>query len=513
MQKTLDFYHSRIPGLTCVVRVNYNFIMKKIGLKFVFCIAAVLFCSFALSRDSHIDDFEKGEIIEKVACKNDREQTYALYLPTAYSKEKSWPVLVAFDPAGRGKVPVELFKTAAEKYHYIVVGSNNVRNGPWETIFKAMKAVWLDIGKRFSIDYDRIYTTGFSGGARAAVIFPHIVGRPVAGIIGCGAGLPPTFKAEQVKPAFYYGIVGLEDFNYKEFVRLGKELSRAGVSHTIDLIAGPHNWPPAEVCLRAVEWMEIEAIKRRVKQRDDSLLDALFQKALKVGQNLEDSGKIYHAAGYYWAVEALFTGLKETSGIEKTAARLEQGTEFKDFARAEKIRNTKERAFIDRFAFVFSLVRNREPGQLKLKKVLKDLQLDSLVKQAEGSRHVYDSAMAKRLLEELKIKGNGEGAKYIEQSVTAASSANRDGLTRAYIFFEIAARADKTDPTAFYNLACCYALDKKKKEALKNFRTFAELALKKGCRNFSFIKTDKQLDTLRKEKEFLEIMRLLEQPK
>lgn len=521
--------------------MNYNFIMKKISLKIVFYIAAFLFCSLILSQESHIDNFEKGKIIENVACKGDREQSYAVYLPTGYSKEKLWPVLFAFDPAARAKVPLELFKAAAEKYHYIVICSNNVRNGPWEIIIKAIKALWLDTGKRFFIDYDRIYTTGFSGGARAAAAFPHVVGRPVAGIIACGAGLPSTLKAEQVKPSFYYGIVGLEDFNYKEFVRLGKEFSRAGVNHTIDLIDGPHNWPPAEVCIRAIEWMEIEAIKRGIKRRDSRLIDTIYQKTLKVGQNLEDSGKIYFAAGYYRSVETLFTGLKETSGIRKTAARLEQSEEFKDFARVEKLRNAKERDFINRFAFVFSLVRNTEPGQLKLKKILKDLQLDFLLKEAGRTGNVYDSAMAKRLLAELRINGNTEGTKYIERSATAtddvkkrdssqnkhrfktrssskkspdgsateANDANKKERKRAYVFFEIAARAGKSDPIAFYNLACCYALDNKKKEALKNLRTFAELALKKGYRNFAFIKTDKQLDNLRKEKEFLAILKLL----
>jgi tetratricopeptide (TPR) repeat protein len=459
---------------------------------------AALLCSITLCGVP-LENFEKGKIIEKVVCKDNKEQSYALYLPPGYSGEKLWPILYAFDPVGRATLPLELFKTAAEKYHYIIVCSNNARNGPWKRIIDAIKALWLDTGKRFGIDYNRIYTAGFSGGARAAAAFPHVVGRPAAGIIACGAGLPSSLKAEQVKPSFYYGIVGLEDFNYKEFVKLGKELSQAGVNHTLDLIDGPHAWPPEEVCVRAVEWMEVDAVKRGIKPKDSNLLDAIFQKTLTIGQSLEASGKIYQAGVYYRSAAVLFDGVKDTSGILKTAARIEKSSGFEAFSREEKLRNKKERDSINRFAFVFSLIRNTNPGELKLKKTLKDLQLDFLLKEAGKKNNVYDSAMAKRLLAELSIKGGSEGSNFLAKG----------NIKRALIFLEIAARADSTDPIAFYNLACCYSLSNKKKEALKNLSFFAELALKKGYKNFSYIKTDKQLDPLRKEKEFRDILQIL----
>src|SRR5512136_1930041 len=62
-----------------------------------------------------------GEVIEQVACLDDPSQSYALFLPSAYSRDRNWPILYAFDPLARGRVPVELFSRAAERLGVIVV--------------------------------------------------------------------------------------------------------------------------------------------------------------------------------------------------------------------------------------------------------------------------------------------------------------------------------------------------------------------------------------------------------
>src|ERR1700687_4669781 len=70
-----------------------------------------------------------GVVLREVQTLARPEQSYALYLPSAYSSDKRWPIVYAFDPGARGSLPVELMKEAAESYGYIVAGSNNSRNG------------------------------------------------------------------------------------------------------------------------------------------------------------------------------------------------------------------------------------------------------------------------------------------------------------------------------------------------------------------------------------------------
>jgi poly(3-hydroxybutyrate) depolymerase len=109
-----------------------------------------------------------GRILETVACSADATQTYALYLPTTFDPARKWPVLLCFDPGARGKAPVERFQAAAEKFGWIVAGSNNSRNGPWEANATAITAMLKDLSRHLPLDSKRLYSTGLSGGARVA---------------------------------------------------------------------------------------------------------------------------------------------------------------------------------------------------------------------------------------------------------------------------------------------------------------------------------------------------------
>jgi poly(3-hydroxybutyrate) depolymerase len=135
-------------------------------------------------------DLPRGEIIDSVKCASDSSQTYALYLPSHYSKDQKWKLILAFDPRGRGRTPVETYQAAAEKYGYIVAGSNNARNGPPEISLTAAGAMGSDIVQRFSIDMQRVYTAGLSGGARIAMKVA-MDSNEMAGVIASSAGFPP----------------------------------------------------------------------------------------------------------------------------------------------------------------------------------------------------------------------------------------------------------------------------------------------------------------------------------
>src|SRR5262249_34797513 len=171
------------------------------------------------------DEPQPGIITTKVVCKNNPEQSYAIYLPSNYTPSRKWPLLAALDPAARGNVPVEQFKVAADRYGYIVCGSNNSRNGPLPPSAEAAKAMLEDVGKRFPIDPNQVYLTGFSGGGRAATAIASWLNDRIAGVIGCGAGLAVGIEPSSSLPFIYYGTVGNEDFNYPEMKQLDRSLT------------------------------------------------------------------------------------------------------------------------------------------------------------------------------------------------------------------------------------------------------------------------------------------------
>ena len=161
--------------------------------KFTFlCGAWLAFCAPALAQESIPPDaatvgLKLGVVIPKVICGAQPEQSYALYLPSHYTREKRWPIVYAFDPGARGSMPVELMKDAAERYGYIVAGSNNSHNGAWEPEADAAQAMFQDTHRRLTIDNNRVYFAGFSGGARLASSLAQRC-NCAAGVLLNGAG-------------------------------------------------------------------------------------------------------------------------------------------------------------------------------------------------------------------------------------------------------------------------------------------------------------------------------------
>ena len=197
------------------------------------------------------EEIPKGRVVERVVCSGDKTQSYALYLPAAYSREHVWPVLYCLDPAARGRVPVERFQKAAEHAGFIVAGSNNSRNGSLDIAREAIRWLLADTHERFSIDDSHSYAAGFSGGARLALAWAGN-GR-IAGAIACGAGFGSPIPKEV--PFRIYATAGVDDFNYDEVYAMSRELSRRGVFQRFAQFAGGHDWLPETLAGEALDFL------------------------------------------------------------------------------------------------------------------------------------------------------------------------------------------------------------------------------------------------------------------
>ncbi len=203
--------------------------------------------------------FPRGTIVPKVVTNAKPDQSYALYLPTSYSVKKRFPIIYAFDPGARGKVPVELMKDAAERYGYIVLGSNNSRNGSWKIEAEAAEAMLQDTQDRLAIDRRRAYFAGFSGGARVAARLAQLC-KCAAGVLLNGAGFQPEVSGSPAERFAVFAAVGTFDFNYGEVVRADEELEKLGYAHFLRRFEGPHQWAPSNVMEEALAWFRLQAI-------------------------------------------------------------------------------------------------------------------------------------------------------------------------------------------------------------------------------------------------------------
>ena len=259
-------------------------------------------------------DFPRGQIIDSVTCADDQTQSYALYLPSDYTPERPWNLLLAFHPGARGRAFAEKYQAAAEHFGYIVAASNNSRNGSWEVTTQAVRAMSRDVGRRFSVDAQRVYLTGHSGGARVAMEVA-LGPNDIAGVIASSAGFPDAEPRRSVKFAVF-GTAGTDDFNYLEMRRLDAALTSP---HYLAVFEGGHTLPPDSVAAEALEWLELQAIRSGRRAEDRRLIDALFASRLqRIERATDDVAKLR----LLQASITDFKGVHDVSALQANADKL-----------------------------------------------------------------------------------------------------------------------------------------------------------------------------------------------
>jgi len=288
------------------------------------CIIALIIVSAVLGQD-----LPAGRIIDDVKCNADATQSYALYLPSHYKPDKKWNLVLAFDPRGRGRVPVERYQAAAEKFGYIVAGSNNSRNGLVAPEVEAAQAMEHDVEARFSIDPKRIYLAGQSGGARLILDLAVTAKDKFAGVIPSSAGFPPEMGVELDLPFVVFGTAGTEDFNYLELTRLERTVA---TPHRVRIFSGEHTWLPSELAVEALEWMEVQAMKSGTRPRDEAMIDRLFTARKAEAETALSVGK---AEAYYatFAVATEFEGLRDVKAWDTKLETMSNDPEVVDAVR------------------------------------------------------------------------------------------------------------------------------------------------------------------------------------
>ena len=442
---------------------------------------ALLLPTAARGFASQPDQWPRGEVIESVACKADPEQTYALYLPAHYTPDKKWPILYAFDPGARGKLPVGLFKDAAEKFGYIVVGSNNSQNGL--QVAGVVQTLWTDTHARFAIDDRRLYTTGFSGGARVAFAVALGYSRAVAGVIACSAGFPGNAPPTTDLSFVVFATTGTEDFNFPEMQQLKRKLDAVGTRNHLEVFDGGHDWPPADLCAQAVAWMEIQAMKKGTRARDEALIDQLLTGRTSKARDYEKAGKNYEAYLEYQALAADFKDLRDVKEYEATAAGLAASKEIKTAIKSERGEEERQR---DLETKVQNLLAQLQPGPTypetlaQLKSVVSDL-----ARKAEDAKDISQQRVARRALQSAFVQ-------LYETADVLFLAKNYAGVAEK---LEIAALLKPKNPYLFYELAVAYARVGSKSKAINALAR----AIENGFTDMAKIEQNQEFDPLRNE--------------
>ncbi|MFQ5696487.1 MAG: hypothetical protein ACE5HB_10900, partial [Terriglobia bacterium] len=440
--------------------------------------------------------FAKGVIIESVTCAAQPEQTYALFLPSTYTPARRWPIVYAFDPAARGRLPVKLLQDVAERYGYIVVGSNNSRNGPSRPQQDAATAIWDDTHRRFAIDNRRVYVTGFSGGARFATFLALGCGC-VTGVIAHGAGFPVSATPTGEEDFSYFSAIGDLDFNYPELVQLAARLDKLGVTNRLRRFHGPHQWAPAEVWVEAIEWMELLAMKGGTRTGDEEFIARQVSAALEKTRALEDAGELYAASYEYRKLVQAFQGLADVSLFARKAAELE-ATEAVRAARKreqEEI-SRQEKLTADFFAHLVAL--KTEPAARPTTLSLLESKLRELRDEVNSAEEPEQAIVPRRTLRKVFALAYESGQMSLRR--------NNPALAAAY--FEVATIVFSQGPMAFFQLARARAQAGDQSGALAALKQ----AVEKGFKNAALLRESEEFAALRDGEDFRALLRSLAPP-
>ncbi len=435
--------------------------------------ALVAICVLGWARAAHPQDLKPGTVIPRVGCRTEKGFSFALYLPSDYTPARPWPVLFCFSPAGRGEDPVRLLQAAAERYGYIVVGSNDSKNGPWGPLAKAQTALWKEVHARFPVDPARSYAMGFSGGARAAMSLALRHRGEFAGVISCGA-----FSAEdRVVPKScglaFYMLVGNEDFNTFEFAHYDQWLTKRKDPHWLEVFDGTHQWPAAPLLTQAVEFMQAEAMKRGQLSPDSVFLERLAQECLGWAKLLEERGELARAYREYRQGGEFFAGVPQAGGMAREGARLGKDQRTLESLRLEGIFEEYDQRLTDA----------RDARSILI--VLRDLERF----RAGGGEAGHAAELVLRLAG-LQLSELGAGLL-------------RQGRYREAAFcLESSVAVAPGNPVYAYNAACALARSGQREKALECLRR----AVSNGFKDGALMARDPDLESLRKEPSFAQIL-------
>lgn len=444
-----------------------------------------------------IDPIRAGTIIPVVVTKAEPDQTYALYLPSSYSTRKKWPVIYAFDPAARGQTPLECFKEAAEKYGYILVASNTSRNGPVPPSLRAGLAMMRDTLDRFSIDERRLYATGFSGGARVACTMAQMQKGGIAGVIGCAAGFPEEENPSGQTPFAFCGTIGNEDYNWTEMNRLDRTLAALDKPHRLLRFSGGHTWPPKDVAMAAVEWLELQAMKADTRPRESALIEGWLQRDLSRAKDEERRGALYEAWLSYSDVATAFRGLIDVQPFEARASALQsQATVDRQIKREREAEDLEIAQRIEIARYIGQMSESEQ--QISATHHLYAL-INVLKRNEQSARTPSERLLARRLIEHANIT-----ALYAGQPLFDAGEYHS-----ALTYFQLQATIRPESSAIQYRLAVTYARAGDKKKALEALKNAAD----KGFSDAARIEQESGFDKLRNDPRYEQALEAVRQNK
>ncbi|MDO6431118.1 hypothetical protein Q4E93_10995 [Flavitalea sp. BT771] len=368
--------------------------------------------------------FPPGKLIEKVVCKNDSSQSYALYVPVKAGNGPS-PIIYFFDPHGDGTLPLKKYRSLADAYGYILAGSNNSKNGnDWASTENIWRHLSDDSKSRLKINEARIYTCGFSGGAKVAS-FIALQHPGVKGVIAGGAGLPDGTPPGDYNFSFT-AIAGEGDMNLTDLVAIDGSLAGTRTRHRIIIFDGIHEWAPGNIMNLAFAGLQFDAIRQGAIPKDNALITSYVADSKKRLTVYVQSHRFIKAMQECQLSISLLDGLSpETNWFQTRAASLANDPQYQQQLRSRQSQFAREQNIKEEYMQHF-----QQQDMPYWTTAIHDLQIKAAAKTPERGMYqrlqAYLSLAFYSLSNRLIGNNENDGARYFTELYKTADPTNSE---------------------------------------------------------------------------------------
>jgi len=298
-----------------------------------------IFCTISVFSQQMV--LQKGEIIKNLSVNDSTDNTYSIYIPKAFSMDKSWPLLVVFDTKGNEEKALSMFMLAAEREGYVLAAPKLLDS---ISLTKNMVIAGQAIHKVTSllpIQNSRIYAAGQDSGGQFASLVPVLI-KGVNGVMSIEASLANREVLNNKYSFHFVGIVNKENFNYPFILTDAKLLDNYKFPNQVLLYDGDGNWPSVSYIQKGMQLFTLDAMGRNWIPKDSAYVEKAYQEDLDKVNQLKSIGDLLWAEQYMTEMMSIYSVFKNMDSLRSVQKELRRNKDFKVMKRAENAAFLKE---------------------------------------------------------------------------------------------------------------------------------------------------------------------------
>lgn len=294
----------------------------------------------------------KSTILDSLSVyESDSGETFALYLPAAFEVDKTWPLMVITDMAGRGRQNIRLLQEIAEKQGYVLASSNSLRDTLSLTQnMQVLRGLFNRVISLLPVDKNRIYVAGFDGGGKFASVVPLFI-KGINGVISWGADLGNIELLTANNTFHYIGIVERTNYNFPAMLNGEKLLNKLKYPNQLLVVDELDREPRHNYLERAFQLLNIQAMAKGYITKDESFVNAKFQSDIERFNTLMSTNRLTRADEQLDLVKKVYGPFKSMDSLNKVQRTLKRNSIYRNQTKNEGTVFFKESLLKEDYAY------------------------------------------------------------------------------------------------------------------------------------------------------------------